>query len=537
MAKRPKRPGNGASKPQVTPASGISVGSFTAVLIGTISFVLLFGWDGLLPLFTVPLAVGVLLGLISTSRPEALLVGASSGLLGSVLACLFYRLDAFIGYLNRTTPAAMADITGSLWQGFVLPLLAANPVNDPSVGPVVVIIVGTVLTAAFSFGAWWAAGRLPSIADRRWLGLAVIVPLGVCLAFTMFVSGKDFITGISTEPPAETYAYDGVVNLKTYYLIRGGLNYYDAIIAAAEGDTRMGEMKDGKWNGEWGINSPSRVRQPAPFYLWAIVGYFGASGIMWASLLLAVGLWVVWYWTLYQTLGHRALFVVPALFPLFVVHMAWFNLFMPNWWAALMLMYSAVFLVRKQYIWSAGFALVMVLFRETFVVYLIVVLGAAALLWLRKKLAGRDVVPFGITLGAFVAAYAAHYVTEAPYLGDVAVKEGTLSYAKALAARPFELRFFGATSYLMFPYGDAVLPAFVLTLAGAMGLAVVLRESDLARLALPAYLLVFLAILAIIGASSSYWGQDFSMLAVTGCAVLLAGLDRLGKRSSGAAVR
>jgi len=531
VSKKSKRRAKAAATPHGRKSSGIGVGTLVAGLLGVVSFVLLFGWNGLLPLLTVPLVVGLFLGLIATSLNESLLTGGSVGLLGSVLACFFYQQDAFVAYLQHTAPAATADVTGSLWQDFVIPLIQANPVNDPRVGPLAVVIFGTVLTLAFSAGAWWAADRFAPTVDRRWLGLAVIVPLGVCLSFTLFVNGNKFVTSISTEPVEKSYAYDGVVDLKAYYLIRGGMNYYDAIITAAQGDARINEIKDGKWNGGWGINSPSRVRQPAVFYLWAITGYFGASGVLWASVLLAIGLWVVWYGALYPTLGQRALFIAPALFPLFAVHMAWFNLFQPDWWAALMVMYSAAFMIRRRYIASAVFALFAVLFREILVIYLLAVLGVAFGLWLRKKLAGRDVAAFGVALVAFIAAYAAHYITEAPYLGAVAVKEGTLDSILSVASKPLWLKFMGPTSYLMFPYGDAVVPAFILVILGAVGVFLVLRDTGLARLALPAYLVCFLVFLATIGATSSYWGQDFSPLAVTGCAILLAGSDRLGRRA------
>jgi hypothetical protein len=516
-------------KPQqpVRSASWIGARTVVAAALGTIAFALLFGWNGLLPLLTVPLIVGVFLGLMATNLSESLVTGGSVGLLGSILACALYQQQAFIAYLQRTAPAAVADVTGSLWQGFVVPLIQANPVNDPNVGPLLVVLFGVVLTTALSAGTWWVCSKLAPTVDRRWLGLAVLVPLGVLLASTLFVNGSQFVSSISTEPAPKTYAYDGVVNLKTYYLMLGGMNYYDAIITAASGDTRLTGITDGKWNGTWAINSPTRVREPAAFYLWTVAGHFGAPGILWASLLLAIGVWAVWYWALYPAFGQRALSVAFALFPLMVVHMVWYNLFQPDWWAALMLIYSAAFLVRKRFIPAASFALAAALFREVFALYLVVLLTVAAVFWLRKKLAGRDVAALGAAFVVFAAAYAAHYMAEAPYMGNLAGKDSTLANTLSLMGQPLATKFIGPTSYLMFPYGDAVVPAFVLVIVGAVGLFLLLRDSGPARFALSGYLLVFLAFLAIVGASSSYWGQDFSMLAVTGCAVLLAGSDRL----------
>jgi hypothetical protein len=287
-----------------------------------------------------------------------------------------------------------------------------------------------------------------------------------------------------------------------------------------------------KWNGGWGINSPSRVRQPAAFYIWTVTGFFGAPGVLWAAILLAIGVGGLWYLVLYTTLGQRGLFVPIALFPLFAVHMSWYNLFQPDLWAALMVVYSGALLIRKRFIAAAVFALLAALMREIFAIYLIVLLGVAVVLWLKKRMSLRDVVASAAALGAFVAAYAAHYMIEAPYLGNVAVTEGTLGTILSVAARPLASRFSGPISYLMFPYGDAVFPAFLLALVAAVGLFLVLRDFEPARWALPGYLIAFLLFLGLIGASSSYWGQDISALSVIGCAVLLAGIDRLRKDAS-----
>ncbi|MEI7815295.1 MAG: hypothetical protein WCJ13_10985, partial [Coriobacteriia bacterium] len=232
MGAKPKKRSKVWARGSVGPNKGSVAGLFIAILLGTLSFVLLFPWNGLLPLFTVPLVVGALLGLLAIDLRESIVAGVVSGLIGSSLACVFYRFDEFLRYMERTSPAAVADVTGSLWQGFLIPLLSANPINDPRVGSLLVVLASTLLTVAFSAGSWWLAQRLGSTVDRRWLGLMVIVPLGVCLAYTVVVRSSAFVASISTEPAAESYAYDGVINLKTYYLIRGGANYYDAIIAA-----------------------------------------------------------------------------------------------------------------------------------------------------------------------------------------------------------------------------------------------------------------------------------------------------------------
>ena len=530
VAKASKNRGGKPSPKSSGAALRLGWNAVIAFMLGTIAFILLFGWDGVLPLLLVPLLVGAFTGLMSEDVREAALVGGGSGLLGSMLSVLFYQQDSFLAYLQKTNPAAMADVTGSLWSGFVLPLMKASPVNDSRVGPFVVVAIGTLLTLGVSAGVSWLVARLTDVHEKRWLGLLVILPLGLCLAATIFGGGSSFVQSVSAEPADGTYAFDGVINVRTYYLVRGGMDYYHAIVRAAAGDSRLakaGEIKNGKFVGYWG-SSPTFIRQPAVFYFWAVVGYFGASGIVWASLLLAIGLWTLWYWVLYPRLGQRALFVALALFPLCVVHMAWLNLFMPDWWAALMLGYSAALLVGRRFMAAAALALVAVLFREILVFWLAVLIAAACWQWLRKRLAVRYPLAFGGAFVAFVLAYAAHYFLELPYQAAMTGNEGTLGRLLTASAFPLSQKFFGPTSYLMFPYGDAVVPAFLLVLSGAAGFFLVIRDNELARTAIPAYLLIFLAFLFVVGASSSYWGQDLSLLAVTGTAVLLAGLDRLG---------
>jgi hypothetical protein len=513
---------------------GLGWGSLVAVLLGSVAFALVFLWDGLYPLITVPLAVGAFVGLMARRPLESLITGVAVGFLGSVGACLMYSYDGYAAYLQKTNPVATADILATWWARFVVPLLAANPVNDRLLNPAIIVVVGSALTMGFSMAASVVA-TLVRAENRRWLGLAVIGMLGVCLAFTMFSSGSAFIRMISNDPPAKTYGFDAIINLKTYYLMRGGMNYYDAILKAAEGDLRINDIKGGKWGQDWGIVSPTHIRQPEVFYLWTAVGFFGASGIVWAAVLLAIGLWATWYWALFPRLGQRALAVAFGLYPLLTVQIGSFNLFHPDWWATMMLMLGAAFLVRKRFTAAAVFALLAVIFREVLIFYLLVLIATGVVFWLRRKVSTREVAGFAIGLVVFAVAYAAHYFAEAPYI-VLKSHKSTLDTILAFARLPMSAKFLGPTSYLMFPYGDAVVPAFLLVIVGAVGFLLVLRGSDFARWALPSYLFVFLAFLALIGASSTYWGQDVTTLGVTGCAVLLAGLDTIGHAGHGRAL-
>jgi hypothetical protein len=509
-------------------SSRFGAGSGIAVLLGVLAFVFLFGWVGLRPNITVPVLVGAFLGLLATDLVDSLVTGGIAGLCGSAIAAVVYHAHLFGAYLARISPAAKIDIGPYFQKGFVLPLIAANPVNHSRFGPVGVILTATVLTVVVSAGVWWVVSRL-SLRDSRWPGLVLIAALGVCLSWTLFAHSTSFVQTIRVNPAPKSYAFDPIINLKTYYLMRGGMNYYDAIITAASGDKRINDVRNLKWGRDWTIVSPTRVRQPLVFYFWALVGHFDATGILWASILLAIGVWVAWYWALFALLGQRALFVAFALFPLCVVHMAWFNLFHPDWWASLMLMYSAAFLVAKRFKTSAVFALLAAMCREVVVFYLLVVLAVGAVRWLLKRESVRAVVPFAVALAVFVVAFGAHYLAEAPY---IVLKSGgsTLAEIIQVSTRPLSSKLFGPTSYLMLPYGDGVVPGFVVDVIGTLGLFFVLRRSGYARWALAGYLVFFLGFMAILGASSTYWGQDISALGVVGCAVLVAGLDRLGVR-------
>jgi hypothetical protein len=495
-------------------------------VLGTIAFVLLFGWDGLKPIVSAPLIVGAFVGLIAEELGAAGISGAYAGLAGAGVSAIVYRISLFAAYLRRINPASKVDIGPYLLKGFVTPLVSASPVNHGLAQIALTLVIATALAAVAAVGAAWAAGRVASAGGKRLLGLALIVSLGACLAWTLFAHSSSFVKAISTDPAPKSYAFDPIINLKTYYLIRGGMNYYDAIITAAAGDQRINDIRNNKWGRDWTIVSPTRVRQPAVFYFWALVGHWSATGILWASVLLAVGVWIVWYWALFPILGQRGLMVALTLYPAFVVHMAWWNLLHPDWWAALMLLYSAAFLIAGRLSASAAFGFLAAISREVFVFYLLALLVVALVLWLRRRQPLRSVIPFGVALVAFAAAFAVHYLLEAPY---VVLKSGstTLSTILDVSARPISQRFLGPTSYLMFPYGDSVVPAFILVAAGAAGLYLVLRRAQFARLALPGYLAFFLAFMVIVGASSTYWGQDVTLLGLAGLGALLGGLGTL----------
>jgi hypothetical protein len=483
----------------------------------------MFVWNGWSPMLTTPLIVGACVGLWCGTVADAAIAGVASGLLGSWLCVVFYRFDAFSGYMSHLSNAGTADLPGAWADNVLKPMIELNPVNNSAIPSAGLIAICTLIAGASALAIHAAVSRMKRPLDERVWGVLVIVALGACLSITTFTTAGWMVRDASIDPAPKTYGFDPIINLKAYYLMRGGMNYYDAIIRAAQGDLRINDIKNGKWGRDWGIISPTHIRQPEIFYLWTAVGYFGASGIFWAALLLAIGICLAWYWALYPTLGQRALFIPLALFPMFTLHIEGPNLFHPDWWAAMMLLLSAAFLIRERFTEAAVFAFLSIIFREVFLFYVLVVLAVATVLWVRRKLSGRVVLGFAVALGVFALAYAAHYFAEAPYI--VIKNQGsTLSTILSFQGLPLELKLFGPTSYLMFEYGSGVVPGVVLAVVGLVGLYWSTRGSRVAQFALPLYVLLFLVFLAAVGASSSYWGQDIMPLAIAGCAALLAGV-------------
>jgi hypothetical protein len=334
---------------------------------------------------------------------------------------------------------------------------------------------------------------------------------------------------VESAPLSRGYASDELVNLKTFYLMRGGTGFYPSYIEAHAGDRRQLYPVS---NGKFVRGSSALFRQPTMFYLWQLVARGGTfDNVIHLALLCCAAVFLGAYWALSGAVGYRALFVGPVLYPGMVMLAAVFNPLLPEFWAMLLLFASFFLLVRGKFVAAGILGLTAVLFRETFGAWLLALVLASLVFSVADRRYLKRAALFAGLLGVGVVAYLVHVAAGSSYvIGSTG--SYLANYLLTSASQPLDIKLLSPASYLMFSYGFFTFPTAWLIPFGIAGLWVGLRRAPMARVASVLYVALFVAYFLVIGASGQYWGQAVMPLVLVGCTLFLASIDRLGKRAS-----
>jgi hypothetical protein len=497
-------------------------------LLAIVAGALFLPFDRLLPLLSAPLVLGLLAGSWERRPAAAAAVGAASGLAGYLVLLGPYDVQRFATWVQTQMPKyAVLDTTRDIFD-FTIATVQANPLVAMGAGgqswPLGVLMVG-LCAAVAALAAWW---RSESSRERRtaWLAWTAVALIAGSFVYTAWAGTADFRQRISTEPADGTYAYDPVFNLKTYYMMRRGVGFYDAYMYSTLHDSRHANTPTAP-DGRLVSGSPMFLRPPGAWYLWRVVGAGGSDGIVLFSILCCAAVLVGVYPAMRPTASTRAAFVSVMLYPGLLLHTVWFNIFFPDWWAALALLGSAVLLVARRY-WAAGaLAFLAVVFREVAGFYLLVMIVAGAICRIRgaREWLARTLAYAGGLLAA-AGLFAWHYASGLRFFTPQ--PQAAFDPLGAFAAnrtRGYDWKLLAPTSYLMLPYGMYAVPALLLMPASAAGFWFALPKGSAERFALAGYQVAMLALFLTVGATSSYWGQLVMPLAVMGTGLLLARAD------------
>jgi hypothetical protein len=499
-------------------------------IAGALSYLLLAGWDSMLPVVLVPLIVGASIGLCSKSSLEALAAGGFAGVAGPVAASALYAQAFLQKALSGMPRWANQDVPSSFYQDMVFPLLSRNPFLGvgSAAGGVAAAVVAAVLLVPLS--AWLVRmldrTRTPKVA-RLTAAWAIVGILSISLFYTAYEANAAWMSRLDAEPAVGSYAYDGIMNLKVYYLMQGGMGFYEAYTAGHAGDSRYAPLvKDGRFI----TGSAAGMRQPAMFYLWKVVAPGRRGNLIAVAAFVAAALVLLGsFWALWPVAGYRALFVVPALFPALVMHSANVNPLFPEWWAGVLLLLSFFALARGHRLSAGALGLAAMVFRETTGVWLVALILVSVVLAFRDKERWKAAGVYAGLLAVGLLAFYLHvrsgsaYVTT-PVTGSI--------IGSILAPRELTRGLLAPMAYLMVPYGFLRLSTLWLIPVGMVGLWVGLARRRTARIAVTLYCGLFLTYFATVGASSQYWGQLVTLQLLIGAALLVVSLDRLADRAS-----
>jgi hypothetical protein len=520
----------------------------TIAVIGIAAFIafgVLFGWSAGFPLVVAPLVTGVFVALcLQTPRTSALVAGVA-GLLSSAASSAVYAMPGLFETALTSAPRLHSDVPGLLWAA-AGDFMARNPLNTlpRPTGTVVLILCGSIGTAAV---AWGCAALVRSrtgdtVRLRRLVAAGLVAVQCLSFGYSAVSAARPMLPVAEQEPVAGTYAYDATVYLKAYYGMLKGMDFYSALVDAAAGDTRVMAdattgIRDGKSYGGW-LWGPGAMRRPTIFYVWRYLAPGGAAGIIYLAVAFGTAALAVASWGLAPYLSYRAAFVPVLLLPyVLFMTMSW-NVFFPDFWAALLTVCGLALVLRRQWLASAAVLLAAAAVRETLGPALAVFAGLLVIAWLRNG-RGRE---WLVRAGAFTGAAASWLASERIHelLGSRFMAVRGLSSLQLLLATA-QTRRLGAklvvpTRYLLFPYDFVfayairrVLGLGVLLLA-PLGFWAVLASRKDVRLVVVGYTLFWIGFMATVGATSSYWGQVVMLPSLIGVACLLMSADRMDRR-------
>ena len=133
------------------------------------------------------------------------------------------------------------------------------------------VLAALLLAPAVAAGLCYLASILPDPRIAEVAALAIVI--GLFLFGTGVLPGPaqaksaELHQQFSMEPQPEQYGFDGVIFLRTNWLMQQGMPYYQAFIKAWNEDSRLGGDPRGLFN----------IRQPWIYYLW--LGLPGPPGV------------------------------------------------------------------------------------------------------------------------------------------------------------------------------------------------------------------------------------------------------------------
>jgi hypothetical protein len=472
--------------------------------------------------FGAPVVAGVVCAAALQKRGVEIAAGATTGGLGHAAAWYLLTSGTAAALIARAPRAYFRDVPPSLAARMPSVLL-----DSSSVGSLGSLLLALALGAALgAFGAWVASWfyRTSRLSGGFHVPAALVIVLIVAGMLGAAASSGYRAETIGVAEP-ESYWHDAAIYRQTHALMtERGMGYYEAFVTAASQDLRLakeGAVVDGRFRA-W-ATSPSYVRMPTAFYLWAAARGLGLT-VYDLAMVVAVVLLCASYWATQRIVGPAAVAVPAILFPYFVTHSVWMNLFFPDYWAALFALGGMLAVLRERWRLAGGLVLAAALFREVAAIWLVFLIVGAAAGWLldRDRRARCDLAVYVGAFALLALAVALHSRAAASLILPGTVALPIVQTLMTSARRPLALKLGAPAGYLMYPYGLYAVPPAAALLTAPVGYFLSLRRGSRRVLVTLLTAAVFWPVFtATIGAPSTYWGQQYTPLAVLGTTLLV----------------
>lgn len=372
-----------------------------------------------------------------------------------------------------------------LLVAILLVLGILNPVSGNSVD-------GFISIFLFVFTSIWVFGSLKRfVFFKQFSNFAIFVLIGAFL-ISSWATSDDLRAMLSRNLPLYTYNSDPGVFLKTYQLMEGKVNYYDAFLTSVEGTFERHVSPADIW--AW--------RLPTIFIIWKLLPGTSAISVYFLYLLLASSALFcaakIGEKYLGKGLGIISVYLV---FPYLHFGARDQMILVTEWWGVLFFVFALYFLVYKKDFWAIIFLTLAVLVRELFLIPAALIF-VYCLIWDRKK-----VMIFLIPILAFLLLFLFH-LTMVDYYIDAwstlflprTVRFGSLLIMQTLA--------FGSWEYLLFKFR----PFWILLALAVMGAFYSIKKIDknMGILLLFSFVAFPISFLKIGGVPfNDYWGIEY----------------------------
>lgn len=213
-------------------------------------------------------------------------------------------------------------------------------------------------------------GLLKDFLHKKAIFLVLILIISYIFSAKSIVAGLD--NAVTSEPVDKGYVSDEKDFLKTFYIMRGGKNYYQSFALALINDARFTRIPIDLFS--W--------RLPTTFYFWKFLAHDGEGIVNLFILLSSISLLATFFISKTFVPEKFAVFSPLALMPYFLNAVFGTSFLFIEWWSLFPFLFGLAFVLNKKT--SIGVCLLILAFftRELLI---IPVLGIAIVLFFKSK--------------------------------------------------------------------------------------------------------------------------------------------------------
>lgn len=197
--------------------------------------------------------------------------------------------------------------------------------------------------------------------------ICLFLALGFFKTDQLITQANNIVDLVNQEPVNKTYISDELDHLKTFYLMKTGLGYYQARYLSQK--NTAGDEAERIWKKDlWGW------RLPLVFYFWKIIANNGA-GIFLGFIILSITSLICSYFIALKFVNRRLAILVPViLFPYFINAIRTTSFLFIEWWALFFFIFGLSFFYYQRFNIATVFFSMAVLSREHYIIPFILML-------------------------------------------------------------------------------------------------------------------------------------------------------------------